>query len=56
VVTSLTADGDCLLKTVSDVLVLSGIAGSVDGKLGNGTNIPGGGNGFGGRRLASGKR
>ena len=61
-VTSLAADRECLLKTVSDVLVLSGIAGSVDGKLRNGTSIPGGGNGSGrssdrdGGRLANRKR
>jgi hypothetical protein len=62
VVTSLTADGEGFLKTVPDILVLSSIAGGVDGKLRNGTGIPGGGSGFGrssdcdGGRLACRKR
>ena len=43
----MTADGEGLLKTVSDILMLSGIAGGVDRKLRNGTRIPGSGSGFG---------
>lgn len=42
VVASLTTDGESLVKAVPDVLVLSSIAGSVDGVLVNRTGVPSG--------------